>query len=438
MRRWELPVGREKKVAFVDARIIDPESGIELLGELVVCNGQISDFGESLLSEVELQSFDEVINCSGHVLMPGIIDIHVHLRDPGKTESEDIVSGTKSAAAGGVTTVVCQPNTNPPIDTVETLLYVLNKARSEAYVNVLSYASITKGGRELSDMFALHRAGAVGFTDDGLPVMNSLFMRQAFANASLLGVPVAQHAEDLDLSNGGCINEGMMSHKLNVPGITELAESVMVARDVQLLEQLDAHYHVLHVSTKKAIEIIRMARTKGMKVTSEVTPHHFTLNEEAVEGYNTAAKMNPPLRMEEDRLCMIEALRDGTIDAIASDHAPHNEVYKQLPLKEAAFGIVGLETILPLSLELYHSRVMDLHSLLAKLTCNPAKIINSKAGRIKVGSPADLLLFDLNAEVTIDTRKFVSKSKNSPFGGRKTKGRVLRTVVGGDTVYVDV
>ncbi|KYH12304.1 dihydroorotase [Neorickettsia sp. 179522] len=438
MKKWNLPAGSDRKVAFVDARIVDPESGLEILGDLVVHEGRISDFGESLLSDVELKPFDEVINCAGHLLIPGIIDIHVHLRDPGQLQNEDIHSGTKSAAAGGVTTVVCQPNTDPPIDTVETLAYIQDKAKKVGFVNVLCYASITRGGRDLTDMFALHKAGAVGFTDDGLPVMNSLFMRQAFLNAAFLKVPVAQHAEDLNLSDGGCINEGVMSHKLNVPGITHLAESVMVARDVLLLEQLNAHYHVLHVSTKKTVEIVRAAKDRGMKVTCEVTPHHFLLTEEAVDGYNTAAKMNPPLRTEEDRLCMIGALKDGTIDVIASDHAPHNEVYKELPLKEAAFGIVGLETILPLSLELYHSGILGLHSLLAKLTCNPAKIIGSEAGRIKVGSPADLVLLDLDSEVRIDTKQFASKSKNSPFGGRKTKGKVLRTIVGGDTVYMDM
>ncbi|ABD45806.1 dihydroorotase [Neorickettsia sennetsu] len=438
MKKWNLPTGSDRKVAFVDARIVDPESGLEILGDLVVHGRRIGDFGESLLSDVELKSFDEVVNCDGHILMPGIIDIHVHLRDPGQLQNEDIHSGTKSAAAGGVTTVVCQPNTDPPIDTVETLAYIRDKAKRVGFVNVLCYASITGRGGDLTDMFALHKAGAVGFTDDGLPVMNSLFMRQAFMNAALLKVPVAQHAEDLDLSNGGCINEGAISHKLNVPGISHLAESVMVARDVLLLEQLGAHYHVLHVSTKKTVEIVRAAKDKGMRVTCEVTPHHLLLTEEAVDGYNTAAKMNPPLRTEEDRLCMIEALKDGTIDAIASDHAPHNEVYKELPLKEAAFGVVGLETILPLSLELYHSGALELHSLLAKLTCNPAKIIGSEAGRIKVGAPADLVLLDLNSEVRIETRQFVSKSKNSPFGGRKTRGKVLRTIVGGDTVYMDV
>ena len=312
------------------------------------------------------------------------------------------------------------------------------KAKETAYVNVLAYANITKNGETLADILSLYEAGAVGFTDDGLPVMNPHLMKQAFLCAGKLPVPVAQHAEDLFLSDKGCINEGETSAKLNVPGINDLSESVMVARDIMLLSQCQtAHYHVLHISTESAINSVIRAKKQGSNVTCEVTPHHLLLNDSAVENYNTLAKMNPPLRSEKNRLTMIEALKNGTIDAIASDHAPHEEQSKNLPITKAAFGIVGVETMLPLSLELYHNGTIPLHDLLVKLTCNPAKIINSDKGRIKKDAPADLVILDLNQEWEIDINKLSSKSKNSPFHGRKVKGKVLRTIVRGNTVYTN-
>lgn len=432
---WFLGEQSKGRIIFTDARIIDPETGKDINGNLIVENGRIKDFGPNVAYDVNLDGFYKVINCEGRILMPGVIDIHVHLRDPGQTHKEDIHSGTKSAAAGGVTTVVCQPNTTPPIDSIETFEYIKNKAEKEAFVNVKIYAAITKNGERLSDILSLHKAGAVGFTDDGLPVMNPLLMQKAFEYTAHLGVPVAQHAEDLNLSNKGCINQGAISNKLNVPGISDLSEYVMIGRDVMLLEKTHAHYHVLHISTKKSVEIVEKAKRLGMNITCEVTPHHLLLNENVADDYNTLAKMNPPLRTEEDRLYLIEALQNGTIDAIASDHAPHDEESKNLPLTKAAFGIVGLETILPLSLELYHNGSIDLYDLLRKLTCNPAKIINSDAGRIKLNAPADLIVLDIDHEYTIDVNQFASKSKNSPFNGRRVRGKVVCTVVGGNVVY---
>ncbi len=421
------------KVVYSNVRIVDPKTKLDFFGDLLTYGKSIADFGDSLLKKYSV--IDEVIDCSGKLLMPGIVDLHVHFREPGQEHKETIESGSKSAATGGVTTVVCQPNTVPLIDNVVTLGYLKYRANKFAYVNIESYASVTKNGESLSEMELLYEAGAVGFTDDGLPVANSLLMKQALKYSEKLNVPIAQHAEDLLLSNGGCVNEGKTSSKLFVPGISNISEAVVVARDLLLLEAFGGHYHVLHVSTKEALRLVRNAKEIGLKVTCEVTPHHFTLNEESVLGYNTYAKMNPPLRSEKDRIAMIEGLQSGLIDCIATDHAPHEFEAKNVALEHAAFGIIGLETLLPLSLDLYHSGKMSLIDVLANLTYKPAQIINKKCGVIAKGAPADLTFIDLNREWTVDTSKFMSKSKNSPFNGRRVKGKVLRTVVKGKTVF---
>ena len=290
-------------------------------------------------------------------------------------------------------------------------------------------------GEELADMHSLKEAGAVGFTDDGLPVMNANLMRRAFEYSKNLNVVIAQHAEDLNLSNKGCVNEGKVSLELGVRGIPNISESVIVERDLAILEAIGGRYHLLHCSTKEALDAVKRAKDKGLKVTAEVSPHHFTLTDAQVLKSGTLAKMNPPLRSEDDRLALIEGLRTGVIDAIATDHAPHDEASKNKPIEEASFGIVGVETMLPLSLTLYHQKILSLRDLLAKMTCNPAEIINFDGGEIKKGARADLVLIDLNHEWQIDSQKFFSKSKNSPFDGFKVKGRAVLTVVAGKIVY---
>ncbi len=438
-QHWTLPshmvVGR--KVAYINARLLDPESGLDVMGALLTEGDKIADFGPELFREAVPEGI-EVIDVGGHVLAPGLIDIQVHFREPGQGQKETIATGSKSAAAGGVTTVVCQPNTKPVIDDMPVIEFLKTRARETSYINIRTYACISKGmkGEELTDMGKLVEAGAVGFTDDGLPIMNALLMRRAFTYASTLGVPVAQHAEDLHLSQGGCMNEGAVSFKLGVTGIPNISESVIVERDISILELTGGHYHVLHVSTKEALDAIRRGKAKGLNVTCEVAPHHFTLTDEAVLGYKTYAKMNPPLRSEADRQALIDGLRDGTIDAIATDHAPHDEESKRLPLASAAFGIVGLETMLPLSLELVHKQGFALRDILARMTYKAADIIHEPAGRLKKGARADLVVIDLNREWTIDIHAFSSKSHNSPFDGRQVKGRAIRTVVAGETVYV--
>lgn len=426
------PIAGDKKILYKNARIIDPESGYDKLGELLTIGDKIADFGEKISAENA-----EIIDCGGNVLSPGLIDIQVHFRDPGQTHKEDLSSGSKSAVVGGITTVVCQPNTSPTLDSVLTFDYLRLKAQENAHCNIRAYACITKGmkGEELSDMNALKNAGAVGFTDDGLPVMNANVMRRAFEYSRNLDVVIAQHAEDLNLTNKGCINEGKTSLELGVRGIPNISESVIVERDLAILEAIGGRYHLLHVSTREALDAVKRAKDKGLKATVEVSPHHFLLNDEQVLKSGTNAKMNPPLRSEADRLALIEGLRSGIIDAIATDHAPHDLASKEKPLEEATFGIVGVETMLPLSLTLYHEKVLSLKDLLAKMTCNAAKIINFDGGSIKKGARADLTLIDLNHEWEIDSQKFHSKSKNSPFDGFKVKGRAIMTIVAGKKVF---
>jgi len=436
MSKFELPyaqpISADKKVLYKNARIIDPESGYDKVGQLLTIGDKIFDFGENVSA-----SDAEIIDCKGLVLAPGLIDIQVHFRDPGQSHKEDLNSGSKSAVVGGITTVVCQPNTSPTLDSVLTFDYLRLKSREVAYCNIRAYACITKGmkGEELADMNSLKEAGAVGFTDDGLPVMNANVMRRAFEYSKNLNLVVAQHAEDLNLTNKGCINEGRVSLELGVRGIPNISESVIVERDLAILEAVGGRYHLLHVSTAEALDAIRRAKAKGLNATVEVSPHHFALNDEQVLKSGTNAKMNPPLRSEADRLALIEGLRSGLIDAIATDHAPHDLPSKEKSLEEASFGIVGVESMLPISLNLFHDGVLSLRDLLAKMTCNAAKIINFDGGVIKKGARADLVLIDLNHEWEIQSKDFQSKSKNSPFDGFKVKGRAVRTVVAGKTVY---
>lgn len=433
---WNL--AKEKRVAYINARLYDAASGLDEIGTLLTEGDKIVDFGARLFNEGVPEGID-IVDCCGHLLSPGLLDIQVHFREPGQEYKETLETGSKSSAAGGVTTVVCMPNTKPVIDDVSILQFLYRRARETGYVNVKAYASVSKDmkGDALTEMGLLVEAGAAGFTDDGLPVMNAQLMRQALSYSRELGVPIAQHAEDLHLSAGGCMNEGAISAKLGVGGIPNASEAVIVARDIMLAELTGGQYHVLHISTAEAVEEVRRAKKRGLKVTCEAAPHHFTLTDEAVLEYRTFSKMNPPLRAEKDRIAIMEGLKDGTIDAIATDHAPHDQESKRVPLSQAAFGIVGLETMLPVSLtSLYHSGFMPLRDVMAAMTYKPADIIHANAGRFRKGAPADLTLIDLDYVWEIDPKEFLSKSHNSPYSGYKARGRAVRTIVGGETVYI--
>lgn len=425
-----------KKVAYTNARLYDPESGLDQKGGLLTIGDTIADFGPSVFNG-GIPEGAEVVDCGGHLLCPGLLDIQVHFREPGQEHKETIATGSRSAAAGGVTTVACMPNTKPVIDDVSVITFIYRRAKETAFVNVRPYAAISKGmkGEEITEMGLLREAGAVGFTDDGLPVMNAGLMRKALTYTKEFGIPVAQHAEDLHLSRGSCMNEGKVSAHLGVGGAPNAAEAVMVERDIILTELTGGRYHVLHISTAEAIDAVRRAKKKGLRVTAEAAPHHFTLTDEAVLEYRTFSKMNPPLRAERDRIAVIEGLKDGTIDAIATDHAPHDQESKRVPLASAAYGIVGLETMLPLSLALYHKGIMPLRDVMAAMTYKAADIIAEKAGRLKKGARADLTLIDLDMAWTMDPKQFCSKSLNSPFDDWPVKGRAIRTIVAGDTVY---
>ncbi len=426
-----------RNYAYVNARIMDPATGLDGKGYVLTSGDRILAVERGQFEDDTSHDF-ELVDCEGHILCPGLLDIQVHFREPGFEHKETIATGSKSAAAGGVTLVACMPNTDPVLDDPSLIDFIHARAKETAYVNVRTYGAISKGlkGEQLTEMGLLVKAGAVGFTDDGLPLMNAGLMRQALSYSRDLGVPIAQHAEDLHLSAGGCMNEGAVSAKLGVRGIPNAAEVVMVERDIVLTELTGGQYHVLHISTAEAIEAVKRAKQKGLHVTCEAAPHHFSLTDEAVLEYDTFSKMNPPLRAEKDRLAVIAGLKDGTIDAIATDHAPHEqEVKKDVPLQQAAFGIVGLETMLPLSLALAHRGEMKLMDVLGAMTYKAADIIHVEAGRLKKGAPADMVLIDPDYDWSVNPLSFVSKSKNSPFHGRQAKGRAVRTIVAGRTVY---
>ena len=384
---------------------------------------------------------DKIIDASGLYVLPGLVDAHCHLRDPGYEYKEDIISGTRSAARGGFTSIACMPNTNPPVDNAAVVRYIIEKSKKEGYVNVFPIGAITKGmeGNELSEMGIMREAGIVAVSDDGKPVMNSDIMKKALIYAGQFGLPVISHCEDLNLADNGSMNEGLTSTMLGLRGIPSVSEDVMVAREILLSQYTGVHVHIAHVSTKVSVELIRQAKNRGIKVTAETCPHYFTLTEEACRDYNTNAKMNPPLRSRDDLEAVIEGLKDGTIDIIATDHAPHHFDEKNVEFEKAANGIVGFETALALSYtELVDKGHLSLPQMIGKLTVNPAQMLKIDKGKIECGKPADIILVDFDNEYRVDVSKFASKSKNSPFNGFKVKGKVKTTIVGGEIVYEDM
>lgn len=416
-----------------NGRLIDPASGTDEVCDLWIEDGRIAGIG----------SFEgkaaETIDATGQVVCPGLIDMHVHLREPGEEWKEDIESGSRAAVAGGVTSLCCMPNTGPHIDHAGIARQIIERSRQVGLCNVHPIGAVTKNldGKELTEMRELTRAGCVAFSDDGLPIWHAGVMRKALEYSASFGFMIIQHAEEKQLTRGGAINEGWVSTRLGVGGMPAEGEDSMIARDIMLARKAGARYHVAHISTSGAVDMVRRARNEGLKVSAEAAPHHFALTEEEVLGFNVDAKMNPPLRTEEDRQAVIEGLRDGTITIIASDHAPHHDDDKRCGLSCAAFGITGLETILPVSLELVRGGVLSLSDMLAKLTANPAALLGLDAGTLAVGATADICIFDPEATWTVDRNRMVSKGKNTPWHGREMTGRVSRTISAGRIVYAD-
>ncbi len=415
-------------------RIVDPTQGVDQAGSLLIAGGRVAWRGETP-PPIDCT----VIDAEGLVVCPGFIDLHCHLRQPGFEEKETISSGTLAAASGGFTTVCCMPNTSPPLDSPAALEYVNETATAEGAVRVLPIACITRGrqGKELADMDALAKAGAVGYSDDGSPVMSSHLMHQALERSRALGLPVIDHCEDTALTAGGQVNEGAVSLELGLRGIPAAAEENMVLRNLALARQTGGQLHIAHVSTAGSVELIRRAREEGVSVTAEATPHHLTLTEREACGYNTSAKVNPPLRTARDVQALVRGLREGVIDIIATDHAPHTAADKQCDFAKAAFGISGLETALGSLMSLVHGGQLTLSELIAHLTCLPARIINRPLGTLKTRAAADVTIFDPDREWRVDTAAFASKGRNTPLAGAVLRGRVMATIYQGKLVYKD-
>lgn len=415
-------------------RLIDPASGMDARLDLLVEGERICAVGEDL----EIKGAGRILDARGKVVAPGLVDMHVHLREPGREDEETIASGTRAAAAGGVTSLACMANTDPPVDNQSVVSFIRTRAAAHGAVNVHPVAAITKGlrGEELTDMAELLGAGAVAFSDDGHTVLNSGLMRRAMEYSRIFDVPLIVHCEDKNLAGDGAMNEGYVSTVLGLQGITGAAEEVVVARDIILAEHTGARLHIAHASTCGSIRLIRQAKARGVRLTAEVTPHHLMLTDEDVMGYDTNTKVNPPLRTAEDVAALKEAVVDGTIDCVASDHAPHTREEKDVEFSQAAFGMVGLETSLQIVLtELVSPGFLSLPDAMRLMSFSPSRILRLARGSLAQGAPADIVVFDPGVESLVDVRAFVGKSKNSPFHGRRLKGKVEATIVSGKLVH---
>ena len=424
----------DRTILLRGGRVIDPAGDVDDTLDVLVADGVIARVGAGL----DAPEGADIRDVGGLVVAPGLVDVHVHLREPGFEHKETIASGAWAAAVGGFTAICAMPNTDPPIDDPAAVGYVVAQGRraGAARVHPVGAVSIGMKGERLALVGEMVDAGAVGISDDGLPVHDSGLMRLALEYASTFGIPVADHCEDRTLSRGGSMHEGIVSTRLGITGIPSAAENVMIARDLFLAELTGGRIHIQHVSTRNGVEMIRAAKARGVAVTAEATPHHFSLTHEAIAGYRTEAKVNPPLRTAEDRDAVREGVKDGTLDCIATDHAPHHYDEKEQAFEDAPFGLVGLETALGLGItELVDEGVIDLPTLITRMSTAPARAFNLPGGTLAEGATADVVVFDPEEAWEVDPAAFVSRSRNTPFAGRKLRGRVRSTLIGGRLVW---
>ena len=421
----------ELRIIIKGGRVIDPQNHRDEVLDILIEDGRIAGL-EAKIDNPKA----EVIDINGQYVFPGLVDMHVHLREPGKEDEETIASGTASAINGGFTSLACMPNTDPAIDNEASAEFVYLQAKRSGKANVFPVGAVTKGrkGEEISEMGQLFRGGAVGFSDDGAPIKSAEVVRRALEYSKMFDKPIIDHCEDLDLIRDGTMSEGSVSVKLGLVGMPPVSEEIMVYRDIALAKLTGGKLHIAHISTKRAVDLVRQAKKDGIKVTAEVTPHHLTMTDDCVKtsDFNTNYKVNPPLRTKSDVEALRAGLKDGTIDVIASDHAPHSEEEKDVEFNVAPFGIIGMESLLPVVLtELVHKKVITIKQLVAALTINPAKILGISKGTLSIGADADVTLIDLNKEWVIDPTKFKSKSRNCPFAGWKVKGKAVGVILNG-------
>ncbi len=423
-----------RPIVIRGGRVIDPSRGGDDVADLLLEEGRVGAVGRNIGTPDGAVEID----AAGLVVAPGFIDLHTHLREPGQEDLETVATGAAAAVAGGFTAVCAMPNTDPVADNQGVVGFIVRQAQRAAKARVYPIGAISVGqkGQQLAEFGEMVGAGAVAVSDDGKPVMSSHLMRTALEYARVFGIPVADHCEEMTLAQGGAMHEGIVSTRLGLKGIPSAAEEIMVARDILLAELTGGHVHLCHMSTRGSVELIRRAKEKGLRVTAEACPHHFTLTHEACEGYDTNAKMNPPLREAADRDAVREGLRDGTIDVIATDHAPHHYDAKEREFDDAPNGIIGLETALGLAIsELVDGGVLTLPELVLRMSTLPARLFNLPGGTLATGAPADVVLFDPAAEWEVRPERFYSKSRNTPFAGRRLRGRAEATIVGGELVY---